>query len=174
MEFELERTLEILRQTPGTLRSLLDGLSDAWITANEGPDTWSAFDIVGHLIHGEETDWIPRLRIILEYGEAKTFTPFDRFAQFEESKGKTLAELLDTFEALRQENLRTLDELSLQPQQLDLTATHPEFGRVTLRQLLATWAVHDLGHILQIARVLAKAYAAQVGPWGVYLRVLSS
>lgn len=174
MEFELERTLEILTQTPGTLRSLLGGLSDAWITANEGPETWSAFDIVGHLIHGDKTDWIPRLRIILEHGEAKTFTPFDRFAQFETSKGKTLAELLDTFEALRQENLHTLEELGLQRLQLDLSGTHPELGRVTLQQLLATWAVHDLGHIFQIARVLAKAYAAQVGPWGVYLGVLSS
>ncbi|KPK80163.1 MAG: hypothetical protein AMS25_09965 [Gemmatimonas sp. SM23_52] len=174
MDFELGRTLEILRQTPGTLRSLLGGLSEEWISANEGSDTWSAFDIVGHLIHGDETDWIARLEIILEHGEAETFTPFDRFAQFEKSKGKSLAELLDTFEALRQENLRTLEELNLQPQQLDLTGMHPELGRVTLRQLLATWAVHDLGHIFQIARVLAKAYAAQVGPWGVYLRVLRS
>jgi len=174
MDFELERTFEILRQTPRTLRSLLGGLSEEWIRVNEGPDTWSAFDIVGHLIHGEETDWITRLKIILEHGEARTFTPFDRFAMFQKSKGKTLAELLDTFEALRQENLRTLEQLNLLTAQLELTGMHPELGHVTVRQLLATWAVHDLGHIFQIARVMAKAYAAQVGPWEAYLRVLRS
>ncbi|UCC74706.1 MAG: DinB family protein [Gemmatimonadota bacterium] len=172
MEFQLDRTLEILRSTSGTLRALLAGLSDEWIRCNEGPDTWSPFDIVGHLIHGEQTDWIARIRIILEAGELRTFTPFDRSAQFEESRGKTLGELLDTFETLRESNLRTLDELNIQPTQLELTGAHPALGRVTLRQLLATWVVHDLGHIAQMARVMAKGYADDVGPWGAYLSVL--
>lgn len=172
MEFELSRTIEILRGTPATLRSWLGGLSEAWITSNAGPDTWCPFDIVGHLIHGEETDWITRVRIILEQGESQTFTPFDRFAQFEKSRGKTLAELLDRFESLRVGNLQTLEELNIQPAQLELTGTHPELGRVTLRQLLATWTVHDLGHLAQIARVMAKGYSEEVGPWGAYLPIL--
>ncbi|MGD2215097.1 MAG: DinB family protein [Gemmatimonadales bacterium] len=173
MDFQLDRTVEILRAAPATLRALLADLSDPWIRCDEGPDTWSPYDIVGHLIHGERTDWIPRLRIILEHGDLRTFTPFDRFAQFQDSRGKTLAELLDTFEALREENLRTLEGMKLKPEQMDLSGTHPELGRVTLRQLLATWTVHDLGHIAQIARVMAKGYADQVGPWGAYLSVLS-
>jgi hypothetical protein len=171
MEFDLERTIEILRRTPGTLRAWLAGLSEEWIRSDEGPDTWSPFDVVGHLIHGEETDWIPRLRIMLEHGEAIPFTPFDRFAMFEKSKGKTLGELLDTFARRREESLTFLS-LNLRPEQLGLRGTHPTLGRVTVRQLLATWAVHDLGHLAQIARTLAKAYADQVGPWGEYLPVL--
>ena len=172
MDFQLDRTIEILRATPATLRALLADLSDPWIRCDEGPNTWNPFDVLGHLIHGERTDWIPRLRIMLERGESRTFTPFDRFAQFQDSRGKTLAELLDTFEALRDENLRTLEAMNLQPEQMDLSGTHPELGRVTLRQLLATWAVHDLDHIAQIARVMAKGYTDQVGPWGAYLSVL--
>lgn len=172
LDFQLDRTVEILRATPATLRALLAELSDPWIRCDEGPDTWSAFDIVGHLIHGERTDWIARVQIILEHGDLRTFTPFDRFAQFQDSQNKTLAELLDTFESLRDENLRTLEGMKLSPEQMELTGTHPELGRVTLRQLLATWAVHDLGHIAQIARVIAKGYADQVGPWGAYLSVL--
>ncbi len=172
MDFQLDRTVEILRSTPGTLRALLGDLSDPWMRCDEGPDTWTPYDIVGHLIHGERTDWIGRVQIILEHGELRTFTPFDRFAQFKDSKGKTLAELLDTFEALREENLRTLEAMNLTPEQMDLTGNHPELGRVTLRQLLATWTVHDLGHIAQIARVMAKGYTDQVGPWGAYLSVL--
>jgi len=174
MDFQLDRTLEILEQTPGTLRALLSGLSDAWIESDEGPDTWNAYVIVGHLIHGERSDWIARLKIILEEGESRTFTPFDRFAQFEESVGQTLAELLDTFEALREENLRTLKDLDLQPEQAELRGTHPELGTVTARQLLATWAVHDLGHIAQIARAMAAGYSDQVGPWRRYLRILGT
>jgi uncharacterized damage-inducible protein DinB len=172
MDFQLDRTVEVLRATPATLRALLANLSDPWIRCDEGPDTWSPFDIVGHLIHGERTDWIARVRMILEHGDLRTFTPFDRFAQFQDSRGKTLAELLDTFEALREENLRTLEDMRLTPEQMDLTGTHPELGQVTLRQLLATWTVHDLGHIAQIVRVMAKGYTDQVGPWGAYLPVL--
>ena len=174
MDFQLDRTLEILAQTPGTLRTMLSGLSDAWIESDEGTDTWNAYVIVGHLIHGEKADWIERLKIILEEGESRAFTPFDRFAQFEESGGQTLAELLDTFEALREENLRVLRELDLQHEQLERRGTHPELGTVTARQLLATWAVHDLGHVAQIARAMASAYSSEVGPWRRYLRILGT
>jgi uncharacterized protein YfbU (UPF0304 family) len=174
MDFQLDRTVEILEQTPGTLRAMLSGLSEPWIESDEGPDTWNAYIIVGHLIHGEKTDWIARLKIILEDGESRTFTPFDRFAQFEESAGQTLADLLDTFEALREDNLVILRDLDLQPQQLELRGTHPELGMVTASELLATWAVHDLGHIGQIARAMAAAYSGQVGPWRRYLRILGT
>jgi hypothetical protein len=172
MEFQLDRTLEILRCTPATLRSLLSGLSDAWIRNDEGPETWSAFDILGHLIHGEETDWILRLIIILEHGESRPFTPFDRFAQFEKSAGVNLGDLLDEFQSLRRQNISELERLDLEPHQLEMKGTHPELGTVTARQLLATWTVHDLGHIAQITRVLAKGYAGEVGPWGEYLPIL--
>ena len=174
MDFQLDRTVEILEQTPGTLRAMLSGLSDAWIESDEGPDTWNAYDVVGHLIHGERADWIGRLKIILEEGVYRTFTPFDRFAQFEDSRGLTLADLLDTFEGLRGENLAKLEDLDLQPEQLGAQGTHPELGTVTARQLLATWAVHDLGHIAQIARAMAAGYSGQVGPWAKYLRILGS
>jgi len=172
MEFQLEQAVEVLKQTPGTLRSLLGELSDSWIFKNEGPGTWNPFDVVGHLIHGEETDWISRLKIILEHGEAKAFTPFDRVAFFQKSKGKTLHELLDTFETLRRENLRELERLALEPGQYDLKGTHPELGTVTLSQLLATWVVHDLDHIYQIARVMSFQYKDAAGPWNAYLSIL--
>lgn len=172
-EFELDETMEVLRNTPAALRSLLSGLSRRWTECDEGPDTWKAYDIVGHLIHGEQTDWIQRLEIILEQGESRTFTPFDRFAQFEESKGKTLDELLESFAALREQNLRTLAALNLTPEHLDRRGKHPQLGSVTARQLLATWAVHDLGHIAQIARVMAKRYREAVGPWRAYLRIVA-
>jgi hypothetical protein len=171
MEFQLKQAVEILEQTPQTLRSLLGGLSDPWILTDEGPGTWSPFDVVGHLIHGEETDWIPRLKIILEHGESLTFTPFDRFAFFAKSKGKTLDELLDIFARLRQENLRLLGELKVAPHHFDLKGRHPEFGTVTLGQLLATWVVHDLDHIEQIVRAMAVQYRDQVGPWQAYLSI---
>jgi uncharacterized damage-inducible protein DinB len=171
-EFRLDETIEILKNTPATLSSLLGGLSDDWIRCDEGPDTWSPFDIVGHLIHGEQADWIGRLELMLEHGEWKTFTPFDRFAQFEKTKGKTLDELQGTFTALRAANLTALAAKNLQPEQLERRGTHPEFGSVTVRQLLATWAVHDLGHIAQIVRVMAKRYSESVGPWRAYLRIL--
>jgi len=172
MQFQIKHVVEILRQTPTTLNSLLQYLSDFWILQNDGAESWSPFDIVGHLIHGEETDWIPRIKIILERGPEQVFTPFDRFAFVEKSKGKQLNELLGIFANLRKENLAILEKLSLTEKQLVLEGTHPEFGRVTLRQLLATWAVHDLSHIRQIARVMAKQYSSEVGPWRKYLPVL--
>ena len=173
-EFRLDETIEILKQTPATLSSLLGGLSDEWIRCDEGPDTWSPYDVVGHLIHGEQADWIERLELMLEHGEWKTFSPFDRFAQFEASKGKTLNELLETFTALRAKSLTALAAKNLRPEQLEQRGTHPAFGSVTVRQLLATWAVHDLGHIAQIVRVMAKRYSEAVGPWSAYLRILKA
>jgi DinB family protein len=172
MEFQLEQATEILRRTPSTLNSLLRELSEPWLNQNEGPDTWSPFDIVGHLIHGEETDWIPRARLILDYGETRPFQPFDRFAMFERSRGKTITELLDTFEQLRSNNLDELARLQVTPAMLERRGTHPELGIVTLKQLLATWVVHDLGHIAQAARVMAKNYKIEVGPWQAYLPIL--
>lgn len=172
MIFELTPALEILRRTPDVLRASLQGLSEPWLHNNEGPETWSPYDVVGHLIHGEETDWIPRLKIILEHGETRPFDPFDRVAFLEKSKGMTLAQLLDTFAALRTKNLQTLLAFNLHSADFERPGTHPAFGRVTLRQLLATWVVHDLGHIRQIARVLAKQYQNEVGPWRAYLTVL--
>jgi hypothetical protein len=172
MEFQLDRTVEILERTPAALRGLLSGLPEAWTSPNEGPDTFSAFDNVGHLIHGERTDWVPRARIILAQGPNRRFEPFDRFAQKRESQGKSLADLLDEFTRLRSENLATLRGWRLSDEQLDLRGEHPELGVVTLRQLLATWAAHDLGHVAQIARVLAKQYREAVGPWRAYLPVL--
>jgi hypothetical protein len=172
MEFELPRAIEILERTPATFRSLLGGLPDAWTTPAEGPDTFSAFDNLGHLIHGERADWIPRARIILAAGPDRRFQPFDRFAQFQESRGKTLGELLDQFEQLRRDNLAELRGWRLTDAELALTGEHRELGSCTLRQLLATWVVHDLGHLAQTARVMAKQYREAVGPWRAYLPVL--
>jgi hypothetical protein len=172
MEFQLDRALEVLERTPAALRGLLNGLSGAWTSPNEGPDTFSAFDNVGHLIHGERTDWIPRARIILAQGTNRRFEPFDRFAQTRESQGKSLADLLAEFERLRAGNLATLRAWRLTDAQLDLQGEHPELGVVSLRQLLATWTAHDLGHVAQVARVLAKQYREAVGPWRAYLPVL--
>ncbi len=172
MEFQLQQSIEILERTPKTLRSLLEGLSDPWLHGNEGPETFSPFDVVGHLIHGEETDWIPRTKIILEHRESRPFTPFDRFAFYEKSKGKSLTELLATFEKLREQNVEVLKGLNLTPERLDLKGTHPELGQVTLRQLLATWATHDLGHLGQIVRVMAKQYGSEVGPWKEFISIL--
>ena len=146
MDFSIDKALEVLQQTPNTLQSLLESLSHEWVFSNEGPETWSVFDVVGHLIHGEKTDWIPRLNIIL-YEENKHFVPFDRFAQFENSKGKNLQELLHEFSSLRNENLVYLNRLSLSENQLEMTGIHPEFGTITAKQLLSTWVTHDLGHI---------------------------
>jgi len=174
VSFELTAAREVLARTPATLDALLRGLPDAWARVNEGPDTWSAYDVVGHLVHGERTDWIPRARIILEHGAARAFEPFDRFAQFRESAGKSLEALLDEFGALRRENLATLEALRIGPEAFAREGRHPDFGVVTMGQLLATWVVHDLGHIAQIARVMAKRYAGEVGPWAEYLPVLHS
>ncbi|HEX6717122.1 MAG TPA: DinB family protein [Pyrinomonadaceae bacterium] len=173
MDFNLEHAIQILSRTPETLNSLLRNLPEPWLMQNEGPDTWSPYDIVGHLIHGEETDWIRRAKIILEHGEARPFDPFDREAMFEKSKGKTIADLLDTFARLRSQNLRELQMLNLTPESLEKRGTHPELGTVTLKQLLATWVVHDLGHIRQVARVMARQYKNEVGPWTAYLPVLT-
>lgn len=172
MRFELEQAIEVLQRTPGVLRGMLGGLSEPWVRNNYGEKTFSPFDVVGHLIHGERTDWIVRARTILEYGETKPFEPFDRYAMYEESKGKSLAELLDEFERLRGENLRTLDGLSLTPEQLQQSGMHPALGRVTLGQLLATWVVHDLNHVHQIAKCMAYQCRDDVGPWREYLTIL--
>ncbi len=172
MQLELPLALEVLERTPAAFRALLGGLSDAWTAPNEGPDTFSAFDNLGHLIHGERTDWIPRARIILAQGPERRFEPFDRFAQYHESRGKSVADLLDEFARLRAENLATLRGWDLSEAELALEGEHPALGTVTLRQLLATWVAHDLGHIAQTARVLAKQYRDEVGPWRAYLPVL--
>lgn len=153
---------------------MLEGLSDEWTIEPNDAESWSAFDVVGHLIHGEETDWIPRAKIILAQGENVRFEPFDRFAQFEKSKGKSLGDLLDEFEKLRADNLETLAGFNLTNETLDLRGIHPELGEVNMRQLLATWVVHDLNHIRQITVVLAKKYAGDVGPWTQYLTILDA
>ncbi|WP_296386634.1 DinB family protein [Winogradskyella sp.] len=173
MTYNLSKAIEILEQTPKTLRSFLGDLSDEWIYCNEGENTWCAFDIVGHLIHGEKTDWITRLHIILSNTEPKMFNPFDRFAQFELSKGRTLIELLNEFENLRYQNLNTLKNLNLNEDQLNLKGLHPELGEVTSSELLASWVTHDLGHIAQISRVMAKQYKTEVGPWIKYIPILN-
>jgi|ERR1044071_1086673 uncharacterized damage-inducible protein DinB len=173
MEFQLDQAISILKRTPSILDSLLRNLPDEWLMANEGADTWNPFDVVGHLIHGEETDWIPRARIILLHGEARAFEPFDRFAMFEKSRGKSLGEFLDSFKQLRQRNLDELAGMKLTPELLETRGSHPELGSVTLRQLLATWVVHDLNHIGQIVRVMAKQYGEAVGPWRAYLSLLN-
>ena len=172
MEFELQTGIAVLERTPQALRAMLAGLPDVWTAATEGPDTWSPYDVVGHLVHGERTDWIPRARIILEQGPDRRFAPFDRFAQFRESRGRPLPELLDDFARLRGENLDTLRGWRLTDSHLALEGEHPAFGRVTLRQLLATWVAHDLSHIAQIARVMAKQYRDEVGPWRAYLPIM--
>lgn len=172
MSIDLTSATAILHRTPDTLDALLRNLPEAWTAADEGPDTWSAFDIVGHLVHGERADWIPRARIILDDGEGTPFPPFDRHAQERESQGKNLPDLLDEFRTLRRRNLETLDRWRLTPEALERRGTHPDFGGVTLSQLIATWAVHDLSHLSQIARVMARQYDREVGPWKAYLRIL--
>jgi hypothetical protein len=172
MEFDLEQGIAVLERTPRVLRALLAALTPAWTDATEGPDTWSPFIIVGHLIHAERTDWIPRAEIILAQGANRRFTPYDPVAQFREIEGKTLAELLDEFARLRADNVATLAGWQLTDSQLALEGEHPKFGAVTLRQLLATWVAHDLGHVAQTARVMAKQYRDAVGPWRAYLPVM--
>lgn len=171
--FVLDDAVAILARTPATLAAMLRGLPDPWVRANEGGETWSAFDVIGHLIHGELTDWMPRARIILEHGDARAFDRFDRLAQFRSSAGQTIDSLLDQFARLRRANLEDLQALNLTPPDLDRPGLHPELGRVTLRQLLATWTAHDLDHVMQISRVLARQYSDEVGPWRAYLRIIS-
>ncbi len=172
--FRLDEAYAVLERTPRVLDSLLRDLPESWTAADEGPDTFSPWEVVAHLIHGERTDWVPRLRIILAHGEARAFDPYDRFAQRRESAGKTLAQLLDEFAALRAGNLATLRGLALTEADLDRRGRHPdaELGTVTLGQLLATWVAHDLAHLGQVARVMAKRYREDVGPWRKYLRVM--
>jgi hypothetical protein len=169
---DLSEGISVLERTPATFRALLAGLPDSWITVDEGPNTFSPFDNVGHLIHGERADWIPRARIILAQGENRRFEPYDRFAQIRESKGKSMAQLLDELAELRAANLTTLGGWKLSERELALEGEHPELGPVTLRQLLATWVAHDLGHIAQTTRVMAKRYRDAVGPWRAYLPVM--
>jgi|SRR5580765_7819372 len=173
-EFSLPEVIAVLTRTPATLAALLRGLPNVWVRCNEGKDTWSAFDIMGHLIFGERTDWMPRVRIILENGEARPFDPFDRFAQLKESQDKSLEidQLLDDFARLRRENLAALQALNLLHEDLARRGTHPALGVVTLSELLATWAVHDLTHVHQLSRVMAYQYRDAVGPWSAYLGVL--
>jgi hypothetical protein len=168
----LEHTIALLERTPGTLAALLDGLPDAWTRTNEGPETFSPYDVVGHLIHGEKTDWMVRARIILEHGEARAFDRYDRFAQLRDSAGKPLPALLAEFAARRRDNLMALRGLKLGPAELARRGTHPALGVVTLRQLLATWAAHDLTHLHQIARVMAHQLREEVGPWTAFLGVM--
>ncbi|WP_010228507.1 DinB family protein [Gillisia marina] len=174
MKFDLEKSIEILERTPKVLISMLSGLSRDWIENNEGTETWSPYDVVGHFIQGEKKDWIPRAKIILSDVGNKEFVPFDRFAQFEASKGKTLVQLLEEFESLRIANIEKLRALKIREDQLKLEGIHPAFGKVTLEQLLSTWVVHDLNHISQISRVMASQYKKEAGPWNAYLRILNS
>ncbi len=171
-DFDLKKPIEILERTPVVLKHILQDISVEWSHANEGSETWSAFDVIGHLIHGEKTDWIPRIEIILSESPDKNFIPFDRFAQSTENQNKTLSQLLDQFEKIRKINLEKLKSKNITQDDLNKKGIHPAFGEVSLRQLIATWAVHDLNHISQITRVMAFQYKKQVGPWIEYLRIL--
>ena len=173
MKFDLVKTISVLERTPAVINTFLNGLSEEWTLQNEGENTWSPYDVLGHLVHGEKTDWIPRISIILNDDHDKTFEPYDRFAQFEMNKGKTLDELLVDFETLRKFNISYLKSRNLSENELTLKGNHPELGPVTISQLLAAWVVHDLGHIAQISRVMAKQYKEEVGPWPKYLTILN-
>ena len=168
----LKHTISLLTRTPAALDALLRGLPDTWTFRNEGANTWSAFDVLGHLIHGERTDWMPRARMILQFGASQTFESFDRLGHVQESQGKSLDQLLDEFARLRSENLRQLRALNLRQEDLARRGRHPALGVVTLSQLLATWAAHDLTHLHQISRIMAHQYRETVGPWSAYLGVL--
>jgi DinB superfamily len=172
MEHDLSNSIALLTRTPATLNALLHDLPNVWTSTNEGQNTWTVFDVVGHLIHGERTDWMPRAKRILEFGESKAFDPFDRFAQNRESQGKSLPQLLDEFARLRADNLTQLRALNLQPQDFERRGRHPGLGTVTLSELLATWAAHDLTHLHQISRIMAYQYRDAVGPWSKFLGVM--
>jgi len=172
MQYSLERSYEILDRTPAVLNALLSGLPDYWVMPNEGPETFSPYDVVGHFIHGEKTDWVVRAKMILQFGNRQTFEKYDRFAQYEESKGKSLQQLLDEFAAIRKENMIWFKALNLTEQHLDNKGMHPVLGEVTLRNLLSTWVIHDLTHIAQVTRVMAKQYKEEMGPWRQYFRIL--
>jgi len=173
MEFDLDLAVSVLSRTPATLDAFLRDQPEEWTHRNEGPDTWSPFDVVGHLIQGERADWIPRARILLEHGESRPFTPFDRVAMFQASRGKTINQLLDDLAEARAASLRDLAELKLKPADLELVGRHPALGTVTLRHLLATWVVHDLGHIRQITRTMAKQWREEIGPWKAFVPVVT-
>ena len=172
MDFAVDKSLEVLRNMPAVLRTLLNDLSDPWILNNYGENTFSPFDVVGHLIHGERTDWIPRAQLMLEHGDSRAFEPFDRYAMFEASKGKTIVELLDTFESLRRENIKILEAMHLTPEMLARPGKHPELGLVSLENHLALWTVHDLNHIAQICKSMAYQYGDALGSWRPYVSIL--
>jgi hypothetical protein len=174
MQLKLPEATQILQKTPATLAAMVAGIPDTWLKATEGGGTWSCYDVVGHLIHGELTDWIPRVRIILEHGEKKAFEPFDRFAQFREDQSRPISALLDQFAFMRGENVAILQNLNLSSDDLARRGTHPELGPVTLGQLISSWVVHDLSHLSQVARVTAKQYSHEVGPWHAYMSILKS
>ena len=171
MDYRLSEAMPVLRRTPSVLRALLQDLPEPWIVATEGPGTWSPYDVIGHLIHGERTDWIPRVEHILKHGETVPFPAFDREAMFAASKGLALTDLLDTFQKLRLGSLDRLESLGLSEADLARHGRHPEFGRVTLAQHMATWVAHDLSHINQVVRVMARQYSTAVGPWQAYLSI---
>lgn len=171
--FEIGEATAVLSRTPATLDAMLRGLPEGLVHAHEGGETWSSFDVIGHLIEGEQADWVPRVRHIFEHGEAQPFQKFDRLAQFEKTMGRTLDSLLDEFAVARQASLRDLAQLRIAPADLERRSLHPALGVVTLRQLLATWVAHDLDHVVQVSRVLARQYTDEVGPWRAYLRVIS-
>ena len=172
LEFRFDEGLPVLRRTPGVLRALLMGLPAVWTGSTEGPGTWSPFDVVGHLIHGERTNWVPRVEHMLRHGDAVPFPVFDRETMFAASTGLSMNELLDTFERLRTDSLVRLGALELTDADLARRGLHPEFGVVTLRQHLSTWVAHDLGHVSQVVRVMARQYSNAVGPWHAYLSIL--
>lgn len=176
MKFDLQDTIALLERTPVTLNAWLRGLPEKWTRRNEGrkeeEDTWSAFDIVGHLVHADRTDWLPRAKMILEKGETRAFEPFDRLGQVKQAQGKSLEQLLDEFVRVRQENLSALRALNLKPEDIERRGRHPSLGVVTLSELLATWAAHDLTHLHQLSRVMAYQYGDAVGPWSAFLGVL--
>ncbi len=173
VKFDVESAIAILERTPATVRALASGLGDEWTTANEGPETFSVFDIVGHLVDGEETDWIPRALIVLERGEEGTFEPYDRFRHYRRNNGRSLESLIEEFETLRARNLGVVRAWGLDDSKLALRSNHPALGSVTLSQLLAAWVVHDLGHVAQMSRVMAKQYRDEIGPWVDYLPVVT-
>lgn len=172
MKYSFEKSLEILERTPFVFEQLLRGVHDDWINTNEGPGTFSPFDVLGHLIHGERTDWPTRIQCILEHGESKTFEPYDRFAMYKESKGKNIDQLLDEFKIIRRQNLSWFRSLGLKDADLGRKGSHPNLGIVTLEQILSTWPIHDLTHIAQVSRVMAKQYKENMGPWLQYFRLL--
>ncbi len=174
MNFDLNHSIDLLSRTPETLRTLLAGLPDDFVRSDEGDNTWSPYEVLGHLIHGEKTDWVPRAQIILSDRAVKTFEPYDRFAQQQADQSRSIEVLLDEFASLRAQNLKTLKSMNIEETQLDETGIHPALGTATLRELLATWTTHDLGHIAQIARVMAKQYQSEVGPWKAYLGILKA